>query len=432
MKYKSLNASFNIENRKRFASKLQKNSIAIFHSNDEMPRSGDSLHPFRQHADLFYLTGIDQEETTLILYPDCPLEEYREVLLLRQTNEIIAVWEGHKYTIEEAQQASGIRKIMWNEDVETILHMLMVYASHVYLDLNENPRMKYIIPDRNHRLALRLKERFPLHDYRRSAPIMLELRQIKSEAEVGQIKEAIHATDAALRRVLKFTRPGVTEYEIEAEITHEFLRSRMNGHAYSPIIASGKNSCVLHYTSNSETCREGDVLLLDFGADYGNYAADLTRTIPVSGRFSKRQRKVYDAVLRVMQGAMKLLKPGTLIQEYHGAVGEMMTEELMNLRLLKKSDIRNQTKEKPAYKKYFMHGTSHHLGIDVHDLGTRFDPIKPGMVFTCEPGIYIPEESMGIRLENDVLITRNGNVDLMGMIPIEAEEIEALMKSGKS
>ncbi|MBX7141022.1 MAG: aminopeptidase P N-terminal domain-containing protein [Chitinophagales bacterium] len=431
MKYQPLDSSVYINNRRKFASQLEKNSIAIFHSNDEMPRSGDSFHSFRQHADLFYLTGIDQEETTLILFPDCPLEEYREVLLLRQTNEIIAIWEGHKYTIEEAQQTSGIRKILWNEDVESILHMLMIYADHVYLDLNENYRMKYVIPDRNHRLALQLMERFPLHTYRRSGPIMLSLRQIKSDAEVAQIKEAIRVTDIAFRRVLGFVRPGVTEYEVEAEITHEFLRNRMNGHAYSPIIASGKNSCVLHYVANSEPCKEGDVLLLDFGADYGNYAADLTRTIPVSGKFSKRQRRIYDAVLRVMRGAMKLLKPGTIIQQYHEAVGEMMTEELLNLRLLRKSDIKNQTKERPAYKKYFMHGTSHHLGIDVHDLGTRFDPIKPGMVFTCEPGIYIPEENIGIRIENDLLVTKNGNTDLMGMIPIEAEEIEELMRSKK-
>lgn len=431
MKYSPIDSSFYTENRKKFSALLEKNSIAIFHSNDEMPRSGDSFHPFRQQADLFYLTGIDQEETTLILFPDCPLEEYREVLLLRQTNDQIAIWEGHKYTIEEAQKASGIRKILWNEDLESILHMLMVYARHVYLDLNENYRMKYVIPDRNHRLALQLMERFPLHDYRRSATIMLSLRQTKAEPEVRQIKEAIRVTDMAFRRVLNFVKPGVTEYEVEAEITHEFLRNRMNGHAYSPIIASGINSCVLHYVANSETCREGEVLLLDFGADYGNYAADLTRTIPVSGRFTKRQRRIYDAVLRVMRGAMKLLKPGTVIQEYHEAVGEMMTEELVNLRLLKKSDLKNQTKEKPAYKKYFMHGTSHHLGIDVHDLGTRFEPIKPGMVFTCEPGIYIPEEGIGVRIENDLLITKNGNTDLMSMMPIEAEEIEALMKAGR-
>jgi len=428
MKYLPIDPSLFIENRKRFASKLESNSMAIFLSNDESPRSGDSVYEFRQNADLFYLTGIDQEETMLIIYPDCPLEEYREVLLLRQTNENIAVWEGHKYTVEEAQQSSGIKKILWNEDLESILHMLMVYANQVYLDMNENYRFKYVLPDRNHRFILQLKERFPLHDFRRASPIMLSLRQVKSQIEVDRIKEAIKITDAAFRRVLNFVKPGVTEYEIEAEITHEFLRSRANGHAYSPIIASGKDSCVLHYTANNKSCNAGEVLLLDFGADYSNYAADLTRTIPVSGKFTARQRKVYDAVLRVMRGAMNLLKPGTIIHQYHDAVGEMMTEELVNLRLLKKSDLKNQTKEKPAYKKYFMHGTSHHLGIDVHDLGTRFEPIKPGMVFTCEPGIYIPEESIGIRIENDVQITRNGNIDLMSMIPIEAEEIESMMQ----
>jgi Xaa-Pro aminopeptidase len=428
MKYLPLEPSFYIANRNKFIRQMAKNSIAIFHSNDEMPRSGDSFHSFRQNADLLYLTGIDQEETTLILFPDCPLEEYREVLLLRQTSELISIWEGHKYTMDEARKMTGIQKILWNEDAEGILHMLMVYARQVYLNSNENYRLKYIQPDRNHRLALELKHRYPLHEYRRSAPIMLDLRQVKSAPEVDQVKEAIRITDAAFRRVLGFVKPGVGEYEIEAEITHEFLRQRSAGHAYSPIIASGKDSCVLHYTTNNKLCREGEVLLLDFGADYGHYAADLTRTIPVSGKFTKRQRKVYDAVLRVMRGAMQLLKPNTVIHTYHDQVGEMMTEELVNLRLLKKTDLKNQTKEKPAYKKYFMHGTSHHLGIDVHDLGTRFAPIQPGMIFTCEPGIYIPEENLGIRIENDLLITKNGNLDLMSMIPVEAEEIESLMR----
>ena len=428
MKFQPIIPELYIENRKKLAAKLERNSIAIFNSNDEMPRSGDSSHLFRQNADMLYLTGIDQEETMLIIFPDCPQAEYREVLLLRQTSDLIAIWEGHKYTIEEARQASGIQKVMWIDELESILHMLMIYAEHVYLDMNENYRLKYILPDRNHRFALQLRERFPLHDYRRVAPIMLALRQIKSSTEVDLIKEAIRITDVAFRRVLKFMKPGVTEYEIEAETTHEFIRNRSSGHAYTPIIASGKNSCVLHYIANSETCKEGEVLLLDFGADYGNYAADLTRTIPVSGKFTARQRKVYNAVLRVMRGAMKMLKPGTIINDYQEEVGKMMEEELLNLRLINKTAIKNQTKEKPAYKKYFMHGTSHHLGIDVHDLGNRSQPLQQGMVLTVEPGIYVEDEQTGIRIENNVWITKNGNIDLMKNIPIEADDIEALMK----
>lgn len=428
MKYLPINQQLFIENRKKLASLLLPNSIAFFQANDEMPRSADLNFEFRQNADLFYLTGIDQEETVLLLFPDSPLPEYKEVLLLRRTNDVIAVWEGHKYTIEEAQKQSGIKTIMWVDDFESILHMLMTYTNNVYLNTNENYRAQSKVEDKNLRFAHALMHRYPVHHYHRAAPLMMQLRQVKSAMETGLIKEAIRITAAAFMRVLKFTRPGVMEYEIEAEITHEFLRNRSGGHAYTPIIASGKNACVLHYVSNNQPCKKGDLLLLDFGADYGNYAADLTRTIPVSGKFSPRQKDVYNAVLRVQRQAIDLLRPGTIINEYHKEVGRMMEAELIGLGLLKQSAVKRQDPEKPLYKKYFMHGTSHHLGIDVHDLGTRFAPIQAGMVFTCEPGIYIPEENIGIRIENDILVTDDKPIDLMEMIPSEVKEIEALMK----
>lgn len=428
MKYLPIDQQLFIENRKKLTSLLLPNSIAFFQANDEMPRSADLNFEFRQNADLFYLTGIDQEESVLLLFPDSPLPEYKEVLLLRRTNEVIAVWEGHKYTIEEAQKQSGIKTIMWVDEIESILHMLMTYTTNVYLNTNENYRAQPKVEDKNLRFAHTLMHRYPVHHYHRVAPLMMQLRQVKSAMEVALIKEAIKITAAAFMRVLKFTRPGVMEYEIEAEITHEFLRNRSGGHAYTPIIASGKNACVLHYVSNNQPCKKGDLLLLDFGADYGNYAADLTRTIPVSGKFSPRQKDVYNAVLRVQRQAIDLLRPGTIIHEYHKVVGQMMEEELNGLGLLKKAAVKKQDPDKPLYKKYFMHGTSHHLGIDVHDLGTRFAPIQAGMVFTCEPGIYIPEENIGIRIENDILVTDGKPIDLMEMIPSEVKEIEALMK----
>ncbi|HUM45617.1 MAG TPA: aminopeptidase P family protein [Chitinophagales bacterium] len=428
MKYLPIDQQLFVENRKNFVAHLVPNSIAFFHANDEMPKSADMNFQFRQNADLFYLTGIDQEETLLIIFPDSPLPEYKEVLLLRRTNELIAVWEGHKYTVEEARAQSGIKTVMWMDEFESILHMLMTYAEHVYLNTNENYRAHPQVEDKNLRFAHELMRRFPVHQYHRSAPVMMQLRQVKSTPEVNLIREAIRITAVAFERVLKFTRPGVTEYEIEAEITHEFLRNRSGGHAYTPIIASGKNACVLHYIDNNQTCKRGDLLLLDFGADYGNYAADLTRTIPVSGKFNPRQKEVYNAVLRVQRQSIALLRPGTIINEYHKEVGKMMEQELIDLGLLKKAAVKKQDPDKPLYKKYFMHGTSHHLGLDVHDLGTRFAPILPGMVFTCEPGIYIPEESIGIRIENDILVTDGTPIDLMSMIPSEVKDIEAMMK----
>lgn len=428
MKYLPIDQKLFIENRKRFVAHLPLKSIAFFQANDEMPKSGDMNFQFRQQADLFYLTGIDQEETILVLFPDCPMPEYREVLLLRRTSEMIAVWEGHKYTVPEARAQSGIKTILWVDEFESILHMLMTFANQVYLDTNENYRAQPKVEDKNLVFAHELMRRYPVHHYNRSAPIMMQLRQVKSDIEVKLIKEAIRITADAFERVLKFVKPGVMEYEIEAEITHEFLRKRSDGHAYTPIIASGKNACVLHYVDNNQPCKRGDLILLDFGADYANYAADLTRTIPVSGKFTPRQKDIYNAVLRVQKQAIDLLRPGTIINEYHKTVGQMMEEELIGLGLLKKAAVKKQDPEMPLYKKYFMHGTSHHLGLDVHDLGTRYDPIVPGMVFTCEPGIYIPEENIGIRIENDILVTEGAPIDLMSMIPSEVKDIEAMMK----
>lgn len=428
MKYVPIPHALFVENRKKFCAQLLPNSIAVFNANDEMPRSGDSNFQFRQNADLFYLTGIDQEETMLILYPDSPLPEYREILFLRRTNEVIAVWEGHKYTIEEATRQSGVKSVFWNDELESILPMLMTYADNVYLNLNENYRARPQVEDKNLRYTHQIMRRYPLHKYQRSAKIMSQLRQIKSKTEVDLIREAIRITDLAFRRVLKFTKPGVQEYEIEAEISHEFLRNRSGGHAYTPIIASGKNANVLHYIDNNQQCNDGDLLLLDFGADYANYAADLTRTIPVNGKFTSRQKEIYNAVLRVQREAIKMLRPGTIINDYQNEVGKLMEQELIGLGILKKEEVQKQDPAKPLYKKYFMHGTSHHLGLDVHDLGTRFESIQPGMVFTVEPGIYIPEENTGVRIEDNILVTEGDPINLMSMIPIETGEIEEMMR----
>lgn len=428
MKYLPIAKNLFLENRKRFTSKLKSKSIAIFNANDEMPLSGDMTFPFHQNADLFWLSGIDQEHTILVLFPDAPVPMYREILFLRQTNEKIAIWEGHKYTKEEATEASGIKTVMWLEEFNSIVPMLMHHAERCFLNTNENDRAVIEVPYRDLRFALNWKERFPLHKYERSAPIIRELRAVKLSEEIKQLQTACNITEKAFRRVMKFVKPGVTEYEIEAEIIHEFIRNRATGHAYNPIIASGYNACVLHYNDNNQMCHAGDVILMDFGAEYAHYAADLTRCIPVSGKFSKRQKDVYNAVLRVMKAAIKMLVPGNTIEKYHTAVGKCMEEELIGLKLLSTAAVKKQHPDAPLYKKYFMHGTSHFLGIDVHDFGNRYQPMKAGMVFTCEPGIYIPEEKLGIRIENDILITGKGQQDLMAHIPIEADDIERLMK----
>ena len=429
MKYPPINNILFINNRKNFVSRTKSNSIAIFHSNDEFPKNGDQTFPFKQNADFFYLTGIDQEQSILVLYPDCPNPLYREVLFLRQTNEHIAVWEGHKYTKEEARNASGIENVQWLDEYDAILHSIINYADNIYINTNENDRYSHTVPYRDIRMAEQLRKKYPLHNYERSAVIMRSLRAIKSDIEVELTQKACTITRDAFIRVLKFVKPGVTEYEIEAEITHEFLRQRATGHAYSPIIASGPNANVLHYIDNNQICKDGDIALFDFGAEYANYNADMTRSIPVNGRFTKRQREVYDAVLRVMRGATTLIQAGTLLSDYHEEVGKMMTSELIGLKLLDRHDVDKQDAKMPLYKKYFMHGTSHHLGLDVHDFASRYNPFEEGNILTCEPGIYIPQEGLGIRLENDILITKGGNIDLMADIPLEAAHIEEIMNS---
>ncbi len=428
MKYKPIDSKLFIENRKKFTAQLKPNSISIFHSNDEMPRNGDLTHYFRQNADLFWLSGIDQEDTMLVLYPDCPKPEFRECLFLKRTNETIAVWEGHKYTMDEASTSSGIKNVYWNEDFDNVISNLMLYADNCYLNLNENDRAKTVVPYRDLRYANELKSKFPLHNYERAAKILIHLRAVKSDEEIKLIREACSITEKALHRVLKTIKPGMMEYEVEAEIFYEFIRNRATTYSYYPIIASGASACVLHYVENNKECKDGDLILLDFGAEYANYAADLTRTIPVNGKFTPRQKDIYNAVLRVMKQAKNMLRPGTILNDYNNEVGKIMEGELIKLGLLKADEVKKQNPDKPLYKKYFMHGTSHYMGLDVHDLGNRFVPMKAGMVFTCEPGIYVPEENIGIRIENDILVTDKEPIDLMSSFPIEVEEIEELMK----
>ncbi|EMS34665.1 Xaa-Pro aminopeptidase [Mariniradius saccharolyticus AK6] len=431
MKYQPLPSSFYIKNREKLVKKLPPKSLCIFHANDIMPTNADGTMRFRQNNDLFYLSGIDQEETILLVCPDFPDPAMREVLFLRETSEHIAIWEGHKYTMGEALEASGIQNIKWLKDFDKTLHTVMALSEQVFLNSNEHLRADIHVETRDARFIRYCKERFPLHQYRRVAPLMHDLRAVKESEEIGQMQIACDITEKGFRRLLSFVKPGVTEYEIEAELIHEFVRNRSKGFAYEPIIATGRNACVLHYIENKDTCLDGDLLLLDVAAEYGNYNADMTRTIPVNGRFSTRQRAVYDAVLRVKREASKMLRPGVTIQDYHKEVGLIMQSELLGLGLIDQTDVKNQDPKWPAYKKYFMHGTSHHLGLDVHDVGTMHEPIKVGMVFTVEPGIYIPEENMGVRLENNILIQESGYFDLMGNIPVEAEEIEDLMQAAK-
>ncbi len=427
MRYEKHNTELFKQNRQRFARHMKPNSIAIFQSNDQMPRKGDQYFNFVQNPDLFYMSGLDQEETVVVIFPDCVKEGYQEVAFIKKTNEHIAIWEGSKYTIEEARAISGIEKVFFLEDMDGILNELILLANRIYLNGNENDRFASEVALRDDRYRKTLFKRYPSHKYHRAQPIMKKLRMIKSDYEVLAIQRACDITEKAFRRILEFVKPGVGEWEVEAEIIHEFLINKSTGPAYDIIAASGPNACVLHYTTNNERCKDGDVMLLDFGADYGNYAADLSRSIPINGKYSKRQKDVYKSVLTVMKQATEMLVPGNNLTDYHKAVGELMEKELLDLKLIDKKDIKQQSKDSPAYKKYFMHGTSHHLGLDVHDLCNRYDPFQAGMVFTCEPGIYIREEGLGIRLENDILITDKGPIDLMGNIPLEIEEIEELM-----
>jgi Xaa-Pro aminopeptidase len=426
-KYQSIPQGLFTLNRSRLVGNLPASSLALFNSNDIMPTNADGHMGFKQNSDLFYLSGIDQEETILVVFPAARDPKMREVLFIRETNEHIAVWEGHKYTKKEAQEASGITSIFWTSQFPQIFKNLMAEAEQVFLNTNEHLRAVVEVESRDARFAKWCKEQYPLHNYRRVAPLMHRLRSVKSAEEVALMRHACHITGLGFRRLLGFVKPGVWEFEIEAELLHEFVRNRSKGFAYGPIIASGGNACVLHYTANNTQCRDGEIILLDVAAEYANYASDLTRCIPVGGKFSERQKAVYNAVLRVLKAATLMLVPGNTIEKYHAEVGKLMEQELIHLGLLKAEDVAAQNPDAPLYKKYFMHGTSHFLGLDVHDVGDFKRPIEAGMVFTCEPGIYIPEEKLGIRLENDILVTEEGPVNLMADIPIEADEIEALM-----
>ena len=429
MKYKSLSPELYRLNRRRFTSQMKPDSVAIFHSNNLMPRSGDQFFPFRQNSALFSMCGLDQEETVLVLFPDCVKDGFQEVAFIKKTTEKIALYDGHKFTKKEARKVSGIQKIFWLDEMDKILNELILLSKRIYVNLNENEYYRSDIDTKNLRFTKQLQQRYPAHKYHRSGPILKKMAMIKSKYEVAAIDKACEITEKAFRRVVDFVKPGVMEYEVEAEIIHEFIRNRANGHAYSPIVASGKNSCVLHYVDNNQICNDGDILLMDFGAEYANFAADMTRVIPVNGQFSSRQKAIYQSVLKVMQEATQMLVPGMMMDDYHEEVGKMMEKELLQLKLISKTDIKSQDPDNPAYKKYFMHGTSHHLGLDVHDLSSQYVPVQAGMVFTVEPGIYIPEENIGIRLENNILVTDHGPVNLMASIPVEVEEIEELMNS---
>jgi len=408
--------------------RMQKNSIAIFLSNDEMPSNGDSLYRFKQNSNVFWLSGIRQEDSMIILFPDNPDPKYREVLVLVRPNELKEKWDGKRLRVKEAQEISGIKTIVWLDSIDGILQPWIHLADNIYLDSNENDRKASLLQTRDYRIIDEMKKRYPLHQYLRAAKIFKELRSIKTALEIEVLQKAIDITDNTFRRLLKFIRPGVMEYEIEAEIVHSFLSQRATGEAYGSIIASGDNARILHYVSNNGECKDGDMILMDFGAEYGGYAADLTRTVPVNGKFTRRQRTVYNACLNLHNYAKSILKPGISIIDYTEKVGEEATNQFLKIGLLKKTDVKNEDAENRAYRKYLYHGISHHLGIDVHDLGTRTEPIKAGMVFTIEPGIYIEEEKMGVRIENNVWITKNGNKDLMKNIPITSEDIESLMK----
>ncbi|XVJ64718.1 MAG: aminopeptidase P family protein [Lacibacter sp.] len=428
MKYHPLNPQIFVQNRQRFTKAMLPNSIAIFVSNDEWPMNGDAIHAFKQNSDLFWLSGITQEDSIVILFPDNPDPKYREVLVLVRPNELKEKWDGKRLRANEAIHMSGMPTVVWLDSIDALLQTWIHLADHIYLDSNENDRKANLIRSREYRFIDEMQSRYPLHSYQRAAKIMKELRGIKTAEEIEVVQQAIDITENTFRRLLQFIKPGVMEYEIEAEIYHYFLSQRATGPAYGSIIASGDRARTLHYVSNNQECKDGELILMDFGAEYGGYCADLTRTIPVNGKFTRRQKTVYNACLHLHDYAKSLLKPGITIVDYTDKVGEEATQQFLKIGLLKKSDVKNEDPENRAYRKYLYHGISHHLGVDVHDLGTRTAPIKPGMLFTVEPGIYIEEEQMGVRIENNIWITRNGHKDLMKNIPITVEEIEALMK----
>ncbi len=430
MKYNRINQQLFIDNRKHFVGSMEASALAVFNSNDVYPISADSTMPFQQHRDIFYLSGVDQEESILVISPFSKNEAHREVLFLKETNEHIAVWEGEKLDKKNALEVSGIKTVYWLSQFDTVFKQMMCEVDKVYLNTNEHLRADTSVETREDRFIKKIKEQYPSHQWRRSAPILHEIRSVKHEIEIQLMKKACSITKLGVERLLKFIQPGVWEYEIEAELIHEFIRNSSKGFAYTPIVASGANACVLHYIQNNAQCLDGEVILLDVGAEYANYASDLTRCIPVNGRFTARQKEVYNSVLNVKKQAEKLLVPGTMMVDYHKEVGKLMEAELVKLKLIDQTDIKNQNPDWPAYKKYFMHGTSHFIGLDTHDVGLWNEPIQAGMAFTCEPGIYIPEEKLGIRLEDDLVVQTSGSpLNLMGDIPIEADEIEALMNA---
>lgn len=429
MRYEDIGMALFIKNREKMKAKMKPNSMAIICSNDVMPTNADGTMTFRQNSNLLYFSGIDQEESVLIIAPDFPNPKMREVLFVRETNELIAVWEGHKYTMEEATETSGVETVMWVDKFESTLNTILAETDNIYLYNNEHIRNGSEVETRSDRFNKWCQSKYGSYNFERLAPLVYDLRTVKEQREIELLQKACDITDQGFRRILDYVKPGVWEFEVEAEFLHEFIRNRSKGFAYTPIIGGGSNACVLHYIENKDQLKDGDILLMDVGAEYANYNADMTRAIPVNGRFTPRQKDVYNAVLRVKNGATALLSPGNSIPEYHKEVGEIMQKELLGLGLIDQTDIKNQSPDWPAYKKYFMHGTSHHIGLDVHDVASIYTQFKAGMVFTVEPGIYIPEESIGIRLEDDVVITENGHLNLMGNIPIEVEEIEDLMNS---
>ncbi len=430
MKYHQIDRQLFIKNRAKFTAQMKPNSVAIFNSNDNYPVSADTTLPFAQHRDIFYLSGADQEESILLLFPDAPYEHLKEILFLKETNEHIAIWEGEKLTKDRAFEVSGIKSVIWLQDFHKTLKEVMAYTETMYINTNEHYRASIETETREARFVKWWKENYPAHKVEKSNPILQRIRSIKESEELNLIQTACDITEKGYRRVLQFVKPNVTEYEIEAEFAHEFLRNRSKGFAYTPIIASGKNANVLHYIENNQQCKAGDLILLDVGAEYANYSSDMTRMVPVSGKFTDRQAAVYNAVLRVKNEATKMLTVGNLWKQYHVEVGKIMTSELLALGLIDKADVQNENPDWPAYKKYFMHGTSHHMGLDTHDYGLLHEPMKANMVFTVEPGIYIPAEGFGIRIEDDVVIQEKGEpFNLMRNIPIEVEEIESIMNS---
>ncbi len=429
MRYDSIDSQLFIQNRANFAKHLTKGALAIFNANDILPTNADGTLPFVQNRDLFYLSGVDQEESILVIFPDAYDPAHREMLFVTETNEHIARWEGAKLTKEQGTEVSGIKSVYWLSEFEAILKNVMSQATAVYLNSNEHLRAKLEVETRDMRFGKWIREKYPMHNYQRSAPVMHKLRAIKSPIEVDLMSKASEINTKAFLRVMKFLKPGVMEYELEAEFIHEYKRNGSPDFSYTPIIASGESACVLHYIENDKVCKDGDLVLFDCGNWYANYASDVTRCFPVNGRFSARQKEVYNAVLRVQKASLELLRPGNQLHEYHKQVGELMTKELLDLKLIDKTDVKNQDPNWPAYKKYFMHGTSHYIGLDVHDVGLWTDKMEVGNAFTCEPGIYIPEEGIGIRIEDDIIIGEKENLNMTAGIPKEVEEIEDYMNS---